>query len=142
MIYGLRPLYNEFNILGGNMYVTRQGFERLVYQHPELEDLDIKNEPAKTSSGNWKITFKVNLKMKGKQPLFFEHIVQMNGSKGNFEYPLHTILGKAMRQILKITYSKMNNGLMLPEGDISDVEYNSQNSNSGEKVSRIKQLTT
>lgn len=142
MIYGLKPLYNEFNILGGNMYTTRQGFERLVYQHPELENLDLKNEPSKTTSGNWKINFKVNLKMKNKQPEIFEHIINMDGKKGNFEYPLHTVMGKATRQILSVVYKKMNNGLALPEGDVSDVEGMSPGNSSTEKVSRIKQITT
>lgn len=144
MIYGLTPLNNEFNILGGNMYTTKGGYEKLVYKHPELESLKIKNEPSPTSGGNWKITFKVFLKLKDRQPEEFEETFNMPGKKGNFEFPLDTVLGKATRKILKICYSKLNNGILIPpDGDETDGDYvHPQRDDRGniEKTSRIRQL--
>lgn len=143
MIYGLKPLNNEFNILGGNMYTTKQGYERLVYQHPELEKIEIKNEPSLTQGGNWKILFRVSMKLKDKQAENFEETFSLVSKKGNFEFPLETILGKATRKILRSCYVKMNNGILIPpEGDVGDGEYihPQKEDKHSEKISRVKQL--
>jgi len=41
MILGVRPTNNEFNIIAGRVYVTKNGLARLVREHPNLTDLQL-----------------------------------------------------------------------------------------------------
>jgi hypothetical protein len=41
LIRRLRVCGNEFNIIAGNLYVTKEGLKRLVSEHPGLSDLEI-----------------------------------------------------------------------------------------------------
>jgi hypothetical protein len=41
LIRGLRPTGNEFNIIAGNMYVTKDGFRRLLREFPGLSGLQL-----------------------------------------------------------------------------------------------------
>lgn len=41
MMRGLRPIGNEFNIIGGNCYTTKEGIERKLADFPGLTNLDL-----------------------------------------------------------------------------------------------------
>jgi len=41
LIRGLRPTGNEFNIIAGNMYITKEGYRRLLKELPGLTNLRI-----------------------------------------------------------------------------------------------------
>lgn len=145
IIHGFRPTGNEFNIINGRFYATKQGFERIVYQNPNLEKLEIKNEPSQTQTGNWKVTFKVTYKMKNCIPETFEEVFPIPGNKGSFQFGVDNILGKAYRKIYKSVHNRITRGFMVSDGDINDeigssVQKSVTANNGNEKVSRIKQL--
>lgn len=41
LIRGLRPTGNEFNIIAGNLYITKEGYRRLLKEFPGLTNLSI-----------------------------------------------------------------------------------------------------
>jgi hypothetical protein len=41
LLRGLRPVHNEINVIAGNLYVTKEGFERLLREFPGLSKLAI-----------------------------------------------------------------------------------------------------
>lgn len=49
---GLQCVGNQFNILGGNMYVTKEGFTYLLRQLPGLQDLKMIYHPAEISESS------------------------------------------------------------------------------------------
>lgn len=52
LIRGLRPTGNEINIIAGNLYVTKEGFERLLREFPSLAKLSIEiGVPAMVGDG-------------------------------------------------------------------------------------------
>lgn len=123
-MYGLRPLNNEFNILGGNFYVTKNGLDRLVHSKQGLEKIEIVQKGIKQSpeTKNWRVTYTYSFKIKGLEEVKGEKDIIVNGTTGknNYEIPIDAIQGKSYRKILHFIYTKMNIGLQIPEGEVGD----------------------
>lgn len=145
MIRGLRPVGNEFNILAGRFYATKEGLQRLLYSHPNVEKVEIKNEPVKNAqTSNWAVTFKGNISLKDGNKILVDQTFRISGTRGNFEFGIDVILGKAHRKLYKELVQQLNNNIMaIPDGDIHDDGGNEKpgySTKNGEKVSKIKQL--
>lgn len=133
-MYGLRPLNNEFNILGGNFYVTKNGLDRLVHSKAGLEKIEIvqKGIVQSPETKKWKVKYSYSFKIKGLEEVKGEQDIIVNGTVGakNYEIPIDAIQGKSYRKILHHIYTKMNIGLQIPEGEVGDDSISTQNTQS------------
>lgn len=123
-MYGLRPTNNEFNILQGNFYVTKNGLDRLVHSKQGLEKIEIiqKGMQQSEKTKTWKVTYSYSFKLKGLEEVKGEKDIYVNGLMGRSdrEVPMDAIQGKSYRKILHFIYSKMNIGLQIPEGEANE----------------------
>lgn len=63
LIRGVFPLMNELNIIAGNCYVTKEGYERLVGELPGLTDLDVATGTPVVQNGQMACRVAVRWKM-------------------------------------------------------------------------------
>lgn len=126
IMHGLRIHGNEFNILGGNFYATKEGLERIVNRNPDLErKINIKPKGFKKSPETeiWSLDYEYDFKLKNQNEVKDEVKVFVRGKQGNYEIPLDAVLGKARRKVLKTIYNQMTQGFFLLEDadDIDDI---------------------
>lgn len=116
---GVYPVGNEFNIISGRCYVTREGFTRLLREYPGLTDLEIDLGVPVIKSGQntgaivpfkakWKLD-KRDMDMRGEIP------VKVNGGMGS-----DAILGKADRKVKARIHNRIS-GTSFSDGDADDV---------------------
>lgn len=154
MMHGLRIHGNEFNIIGGNFYVTKEGLERIVPSNPNLEEelnTSIESAAPNEKSGNWLIVYQYSYKLKSRAKVNKSLKVIVKGrlknskdSEKEFEIPLDAVLGKAKRKLLKHIYNEMNNSLdsnFMRLEDTDDAEEIGLESEKTEKV-KISSLTS
>lgn len=144
IMHGLRIHGNEFNILGGNFYATKEGLERIVNRNPDLErKIIIKSRGFKKSPETeiWALSFDYDFKLKDRQEIKDDVTVYVRGKQGNYEIPLDAVLGKARRKVLKTIYNQMTQGFFLLEDadDIDDIAELKEGEKE-EKVSKVSQL--
>jgi hypothetical protein len=63
LIKGLRPTGNEVNIIAGQLYVTKEGYDRLVNELPGVTDLRIEVGIPKTSNGGAVVSARASWKL-------------------------------------------------------------------------------
>ena len=88
IMHGLRIHGNEFNILGGNFYATKEGLDRIVHNNPLLEEKvkdKVKSFRQDDKTGIWGITFEYTYKLKGEskvtEEIKMEHFSQNEPTK-------------------------------------------------------------
>ena len=96
MLRGLRPVNNEFNIIGGRMYMASNGATRKVREFEGLTDLDVKAELAtwNDEKASASVKFSASYKLAGKA-FDFERIIPVRVNKGQ---GYDAVLGKALRK--------------------------------------------
>jgi len=125
LIGGLRPVGNEFNIIAGRMYCTKEGYRRLVREWPGLSNLKIRIQTPRMnkdgtgalvgasaewalegvqnsidcSEEEWKIPIRVNKKM-----------------------GIDAIIGKAESKLYKRIYQRLSGSELPSTEDIEDTE--------------------
>lgn len=126
VMLGLRIHGNEFNILGGNFYATKEGLDRIVHSNPSLEEKvkdKVKNFRQDDKTGIWGITFEYSYKLKGESKVTEEVTVLVKGKQGNYDIPFDAVMGKAKRKLYKTVYNDMTQGFKLEDADdIDDIE--------------------
>jgi hypothetical protein len=115
---GLRPVGNEFNIISGRMYVTKEGFSRLVREFPNLTDLKLSPSVPKMKEGGAIVEFKATWRINGAaDELSREFPVRVNNGMG-----ADAIIGKATRKMLAAVYGQLTGSEhALPEGEVEDI---------------------
>lgn len=137
MLRGLRPIGNEINIIAGNFYATKEGFERLVSEWPGLTHLTLEpGVPVRSGEGalvpyvaSWMLNGrpdrieclekKVPVKNDDGEvvdrTVFDQRIpVRVNAGMG-----ADAILGKAKRKMLARIYERLS-GMQMGDGDVYD----------------------
>lgn len=117
VLLGLQPTNNEFNIISGNMYPTRQGFGSLLKKIPGLKYSIIYSNPVfsqdKTSAiCKATVSWEINNE-KRSQELEFP-------IKSNSYASADAILGKAERKARRWLFNTVE-GTDIPDGDITDL---------------------
>jgi len=119
VLLGLQPTGNEFNIIGGNMYPTRQGFGSLLEKINGLKyNLTYKNPTTASDqkSANCIVTIDWDLNgEKGSQIIDFP-------IKSNAYATADALLGKAERKARRWLFNKLK-GTDIPDGDIHDISH-------------------
>jgi hypothetical protein len=115
---GLRPIGNEFNIISGRLYTTKEGYARLVREYPGLTDLKLTPGIPAMKTGGALVPFKAVWKLDGKpDSLDREFAVRVNSGMG-----ADAILGKATRKMLCAIYGHLTGSEhALPEGEVDDL---------------------
>lgn len=129
---GVRLRGNEFNILGGNLYVTKYGLARLLDELIDKNKYTVigRENPKITphSSGYYYLQYDIIVKDSNENIIlsFSKTIpVKVRYSKGDKSYELgiDAVQGKAQRKIDNAIYSKLSKKKnLLPEGDVEDVD--------------------
>ncbi|WGK93769.1 MULTISPECIES: hypothetical protein [Flavobacterium] len=119
VLLGLQPTGNEFNIIAGNMYPTRQGFGSLLEKVPGLKYSIVYSNPI-FSNDKTSATCKCLVKW------------ELNGEKSEqeIEFPIKSnnyatadaILGKAERKARRWLFNKVK-GTDIPDGDVTDIPH-------------------
>ncbi len=119
LLMGLHPIGNEFNIIGGNMYATKDGLWRLCNQIPGLSDLQTFCDPPSYDDGARKVVVVA----------WAKYLVHGEEKKINYKVPIRinrgmgddAIIGKATRKILERVY-KTETGRLIASSDLDDDE--------------------
>ncbi len=115
---GARFIGNEINIIAGNPYLTKEFFERAVYQLPGLHDLKLGFKPPAFSGDRAIVSCGAKWTLHGEeQELNREIPIRVNKGMGD-----DAVLGKATRKLLKAVWDRVvGNSLSTPDGDAGDI---------------------
>jgi hypothetical protein len=128
MLRGLRPIGNEFNIIGGNCYTTLEGFDRKLAEFPGLTDLELTPGVPVLKDGGALVPYEASWKVNGKpDSLECTQTTSTDGVITDRRIPVRVnsgqivdaILGKAKRKMLARIYERIS-GIKTPDGDVID----------------------
>jgi len=116
VLRGLRPIGNEFNIISGRFYCTKEGFSRLLRDLPGFTDLRITMDVPKAAGDRGAIVkASATWKYQGNADRIEREIpVRVNGGMG-----ADAILGKAERKLKSAIYHQVT-GTTLSDGEAGD----------------------
>lgn len=117
---GVMPTGNEFNIIGGNFYATREGFEGLIRRRGPIIGLtDVKVKPGIPSMQKNGAVIKVALdwKLNGeKNSDVLEFEIRVNAGMGS-----DAIVGKAKRKAMAWLWNTVT-GSAMADADVDDTK--------------------
>lgn len=120
VLIGVQPFGNQFNIIAGNCYVTKEGMGHLLSNWPGLDWEVIPMLPRiaadKPSAAIvMKIVWSINGGQKNEREIDFA--IRVNKMMG-----ADAVIGKATRKARAWLFSKLS-GIEVSEGDTRDIEY-------------------
>jgi hypothetical protein len=123
VLFGLQPAGNQFNIIGGNMYATKEGLKYLLDNFKGLSydlafgviEADLPNYQMAVTC-NVPVTLNWNLDGKISQHTI---VVQVKANKG---MGVDAVIGKVTRKASKWLYDKVS-GTAIPEGEVEFSSY-------------------
>jgi hypothetical protein len=138
MIRGARPIGNEFNIIAGNAYMTKEYFERMVRDFPGLTDLDLEIGVPAVSEKNPKsavISIFATWKLNGHPfSMTCDRVETKDPETGEVKLkdtriPIRVnegqgpdaIIGKGRRKFFARLFERLS-GLSVPDGDVDAID--------------------
>lgn len=119
VLTGVQPFGNQFNIIAGSCYITKEGFKYLLDNFPGLDyetipDLPRINQDKSGAAVKMKVvwTLKGNLQQAREMDL----AIRMNNGMG-----VDAVIGKATRKARKWLYEKLT-GMEIGDGDVTDID--------------------
>lgn len=119
VLMGLQPTGNQFNIIAGNTYATKEGVGELLKNIPGLS-YKINFELPRINPANTSAAIKALIKWEIDGSKYNETIeipVKMNSQMGT-----DAVIGKATRKARKWLFDTLT-GSELPEGEIEDAKF-------------------
>lgn len=113
---------NEFNIIGGNAYFTKEGFTGLLKRHKDFSDIKIEFGLPKHETQNKRAVIDVSATWKYKdKPFSLKDTLSVKiAVKNGINYTTDdAVIGKAERKI-KARIWEESTGMYLPEADVSE----------------------
>ena len=125
LMVGVKPIGNEFNIIGSNFYVTKEGFTGLMNRNPNFSKLDIRQEIPEYDHQNKRAIVKYSAiwNWRGNRmdtEGFVSVKLQYARSSGDCVTSDDAIYGKAERKI-RCRVWNISTGDNLHEGDTEDL---------------------
>jgi len=123
LIRGLQPVGNQINIIAGNLYVTKEGFERLLREMPGLKSLSIQVGVPVTKDGGALVPCKASWKFNGVADELvceagaeadYRIAVKVNGGMG-----VDAIHGKAKSKLYRRIYERLT-GTTVEDGEVDE----------------------
>lgn len=100
---GLKWTGNEFNIISGRLYITKEGYSRLVHELPNLTDLELTPSVPGIRDGGAVVKYKATWKLDGKPSVLEREIpVRLNSGMG-----ADAAIGKATRKMLASIHARV-----------------------------------
>lgn len=130
LLNGVYPLFNEMNIIAGQCYITKEGYQRKVREIPELTDLVLSPGVPFAHNGQTTVRYAATWRYRGLEG----KLVDGEGKNGigipipsnQFMGP-DAIIGKATRKALKRIYEQVTGSVhTIDDGDAEDVAVGSQ----------------
>lgn len=116
VLFGLQPYGNQFNIIGGNMYATKEGLGSLLNKFPGL-DWTISAQLPRIKDESAAVVMEIEWIRGGeKKTKSIDIPIRVNKFQG-----ADAVLGKANRKARKWLFDKVS-GVEVPEGDIQDAD--------------------
>ena len=122
LLRGLRPTGNEINIIAGNLYVTKEGYERLLREFPGLSKFAVAiGVPAMQGDVGALVPCRASWELNGKpDSLLCEKVdasdyripIRVNSMMG-----ADAIQGKAKSKLYRRIYERLTGTLLLSEAD-------------------------
>jgi hypothetical protein len=131
VIRGFRPIGNEFNIIAGNFYATKEGVQRCVREWPGLTDLKI--QPGVPNAHGEKgalVSYTASWKVDGvADSMRCIRRTLENGEVEDLRIPVRVnsgmgvdaVIGKATSKLFKRIYERLSGSEVSVEGVESDV---------------------
>lgn len=124
LLRGLRLTGNEWNVIAGNLYVTKEGFQRLLAEFPGLSNLHIDIGVPESKGEGALVPCRAGWKMHG-DPDYLDCTVR-NGT--DFRIPIRVnkamgmdaILGKAKSKLLRRVYERVTGSVFESDADGDD----------------------
>ena len=117
VMQGVRLIGNEFNVISGGCYITRNGFTRKLAEFPDLSALRIVlGVPIKNGESGVKVACKASWKVKG-QADSLDCEIPIRIDKGS---TVDNILGKVDRKFKARIYAQLT-GSELGDGEVDDL---------------------
>lgn len=118
VLRGVYPVGNEFNIIAGRCYITKEGYQRKVREYPRLTDLRIMLQIPLMKAGGAVVPCSATWKVNG-EPDTVERDIPV---KVNLGMGVDAVLGKATRKLLASVWQRLTGSLVAePEGDVDDL---------------------
>lgn len=121
VLTGVQPWGNQFNIIAGNTYVTKEGFGHLLANFKGLKDYEIIPGLPRinTEKSGAAIVMKVKwtLQSEPAQERDLDISVKMNAYMG-----VDAVIGKATRKARAWLHGKIS-GVEIGEGDVNDIDH-------------------
>lgn len=117
VLRGVQPVGNQFNIIAGRCYVTKEGFSFLLKNLPGFTDFRPIYGVPKSLNGGAIVPCEASWKWQGKQDrIECEIPIKVNAGMGS-----DAILGKASRKLMARVYAQVT-GSEMTDGDAGEVE--------------------
>ena len=121
---GLRVTGNEINIIAGNLYVTKEGFERLLSELDGLVNLKMQIGVPVTSEGGALVPARAEWVYHGVS----DGIVWEKEANADYRIPIRVnaamgidaIIGKAKSKVLRNIYARATGTRLAAESDVDD----------------------
>lgn len=130
---GLMPSGNQWNILVGKLYITKNGYTHILNHIPGFTDLFIDPQPAVYGKEYATIDFDAAWKMNGIEQKLSGTIPVHVNRKGDYVDKIDGIMGKADRKIKYRIHCQVTNTKATESDEIDRSEMNNQS---------VKQLTS
>ena len=118
VLMGLQPYGNEFNIIAGNAYATKEGLGSVLKNFKGLSYEIIPGVPnMKASDGNAEVIMGIKWMLnEAKQEREIKFVIKVNAYMG-----ADAVIGKATRKARKWLHDTIS-GFEIPEGDVADIK--------------------
>lgn len=124
LLRGLQPVDNQFNIIAGNLYVTKEGYERMLQEFPGLQDLQFDLGVPATNGDGALVTARATWVLdgrpgsisceRGEKPTDPDYRIPVRVNKA---MGIDAILGKAKSKLLRRIYERLTGTMILSEAD-------------------------
>jgi hypothetical protein len=135
--YGVQPAGNQFNIIAGRCYITKEGYTYLLNQTKKEWDV-VPKSPPRIQGESALVIMDMKYRDAGTEKWTsldpFEVPVKVNKMMG-----VDAVIGKATRKASKRLYEKIT-GRVTPEGDVEDVDVTVVESTQKKPVSTASKL--
>lgn len=124
LLQGVYPVGNEFNIIAGRCYITKEAYQRKVRELPDLTDLQLMPGIPRLDNGRTVVRYGASWRLAGSR----QELRDAEGKPGRvfaiIAYESATadnILGKATRKALKAIYDQVTGSAHLGGDDDEEV---------------------
>lgn len=135
VLIGLQPAGNQFNIIAGQMYATKEGIGYLLSKMKGLSYKIIPELP-RIKEGSGAVVMNIEYSLNGKTITEkLDIAIKVNNYMG-----ADAVIGKATRKARKWIYDTIT-GSEIPEGDVMDIEFKEikQDESGDEKKAKLKE---